>query len=448
MNDSKRTRHTPKARGKGKKKSEPRPDRRKNDARAGAQPEPEEPEKRPDRRPLSHVGGRIDGRSGDPAMVRALESTLAVPSEDPEARAHVHGFHSYAARLHPETARRLIGLFSTPDGVVLDPFMGSGTVLVEARLLGRCAYGADLNPLAVELAHLKTRGTTAAERNAIEDAANRVADSADERRLEKAGPTKRYGTVDRELFEVHVLLELDGLNDGIEKRESELERRVLGLVLSSILVKVSRQGGDTAEGKRPRRLATGFTIRLFRNKTTELVARLAEFAAKLPKDAPPCRIAVDDARRLDSVPANAVDLVVSSPPYPGVYDYAVHHEARMRWLGLEARRFESGEIGARRHLERLTPGEAIDQWSQDFVASLRSMKRTLVRRGRVVLILADSVVRGQPLFADDMMESLAHDAGLSLVAVASQRRPHFHAPSRDAFTRRPRREHAFLLERA
>ena len=46
------------------------------------------------------------------------------------------------------------------DTVVV-PFCGSGTVLVEARLSGRRAIGVDANPLATELAGLKTRGPPA-----------------------------------------------------------------------------------------------------------------------------------------------------------------------------------------------------------------------------------------------------------------------------------------------
>ena len=181
--------------------------------------------------------------------------------------AHVHGFHSYPARLHPETARRLVEGFSPQGGRVLDPFCGSGTVLVEARMLGRHAFGIDANPLAVELATLKSRGSTPEfEAKSCLTAAAAVAVHANERRLAKLGPTRKYGAADREVYDPHVLLELDGLRDGIAKIKAADVRRALLLVLSAALTKVSKRQGDTAPRTAPKRLAGGFTIRFFETK--------------------------------------------------------------------------------------------------------------------------------------------------------------------------------------
>jgi len=44
-----------------------------------------------------------------------------------------------------ELPRRLIKLYSFPGDVVLDPFMGSGTTLQAARLLGRTGLGMDIS---------------------------------------------------------------------------------------------------------------------------------------------------------------------------------------------------------------------------------------------------------------------------------------------------------------
>src|SRR5262249_25527328 len=142
------------------------------------------------RRALSHVGGPVAVDRGG-ALSDALRAALDVRSDDDATRAHAHGFHSYAARLHPGTARPLLHPPSGPRDMIVDPFAGSGTVLVEARLLGRRSAGSDLNPLAVLLARLKTRGTTARERSSLVEAAREVAAFAEERRRAKAGPSKR-----------------------------------------------------------------------------------------------------------------------------------------------------------------------------------------------------------------------------------------------------------------
>jgi len=349
--------------------------------------------------------------------------------------------------MHPLTARRLVAGLSRPGDLVVDPFAGSGTVLVEARLLGRRAAGSDLNPLAVLLARLKTRGTTEAERSILVEAAGEVAAHAEERRRTKAGPSKRYSHRDRELFDVHVLLELDGLAQGLSFVKAGFARDALELVLSSIIVKVSRQPGDTANATVPRRLASGFTIRLFEKKAQELAARLAEFAALLPPRAPTCRVEVEDARRLTSVPAGSVALIVTSPPYPGVYDYASQHAARLQFLGLSAGEFERGEIGSRRKLESLPHAAAVAAWETDLGKCLTAMRRALDVRGRAVLILADSVMGSRPLFADRVVAALAERNDMRIVASASQERPHFHAETRRAFASKPRREHAIALAR-
>ena len=63
---------------------------------------------------------------------------------------YTHLIHSYPAKL---LAKKPYFFFATDtlclvNGTVLDPFCGTGTVLLEAALSGRNALGADANPLA------------------------------------------------------------------------------------------------------------------------------------------------------------------------------------------------------------------------------------------------------------------------------------------------------------
>ena len=69
-----------------------------------------------------------------------------------------HCFHTYPATMIPEVPRELIQRYApSSGGRLLDPFCGSGTVLVEARLHGLDCTGFDVNPLAREISDLKTR---------------------------------------------------------------------------------------------------------------------------------------------------------------------------------------------------------------------------------------------------------------------------------------------------
>lgn len=71
-------------------------------------------------------------------------------------KSYTHGLHSYPAMFIPQLARRLLLSYSKEGDTICDIFCGSGTALVEARLLGRNAYGIDLNPFAIFLAKVKT----------------------------------------------------------------------------------------------------------------------------------------------------------------------------------------------------------------------------------------------------------------------------------------------------
>jgi hypothetical protein len=275
-----------------------------------------------------------------------------------------------------------------------------------------------------------------------------VAEHAEARRARKAGPTRRYGQIDRGLFSVHVLLELDGLRDGIRGLlPPGPVRRALALVLSSLLTKVSLRTGDTSERLEPRRLAAGYTVRLFVRKAEELVRRLSEFYALLPSDAPVPAIEVGDARSLRSVRPASVDLVVSSPPYPGLYDYHQHHAPRLRWLELDGRTFEEREMGSRRRLGGLAHRVALGDWERDLGACLSQLRRVLRPGGTAALVLGDAVLGGRAVRGDQTAERLAATRGLELRARASERRIHFHLPSANAFRGRPRAEHLLLLGR-
>ncbi len=413
-----------------------------------------EPIKR--RRSLTNVGGEI-ARGGDPRASEQLAHAVDVaPTAEADApdRAHVHGFHAYPARAHPVTARRLVDAFAPAKGLVLDPFCGSGTVLIEAMLAGRNALGTDLNPLAVMLARAKTHPRKPEATAALVASAKEVAAFADARRKAKQGATRRLPQEDVAIFTPHVLLELDGIRAGIEKAPPEA-RPDLQLVFSSIIVKLSAKRGDTSDEPLEKRVSAGYPARLFVKKTEELAQRFAEFAELLPSPPPRARVLLDDAAKLAKVEDNSVDAVITSPPYVATYDYLAHHELRMRWLDLDTRRLAKDELGARRFYERLSPEEARASWERELAKFFRALARVTKRGAPVVLLIADSATprgprgeRPEALRADVVVaDTAAHVGSFEPVARASQARPHFHGPTAAAFSVEPRAEHALLLRR-
>ena len=67
-----------------------------------------------------------------------------------------HAFYRYPARFPPSFASAAIRLFTEPGDLVVDPFMGGGTTLVEAAVLGRRAIGTDISRLAMFVSQVKT----------------------------------------------------------------------------------------------------------------------------------------------------------------------------------------------------------------------------------------------------------------------------------------------------
>lgn len=67
-----------------------------------------------------------------------------------------HDFYRYPARYSPSFARVAIKMFTEPGDLILDPFMGGGTALVEAQSLGRKSIGSDINELSVFVSKVKT----------------------------------------------------------------------------------------------------------------------------------------------------------------------------------------------------------------------------------------------------------------------------------------------------
>jgi hypothetical protein len=72
-----------------------------------------------------------------------------------------HGLFPYRGKFHPQMVRGILNVIGVgPGQVVLDPMMGSGTVPIEASLLGANAIGIDVSPFCAFMAETKASGLT------------------------------------------------------------------------------------------------------------------------------------------------------------------------------------------------------------------------------------------------------------------------------------------------
>ncbi len=390
---------------------------------------------------LSHTGGETVV-AGEPAVAEALAHALA--TEDLPRDRLTHGFHSYPARMHWCTAERVLQSFASAGARVLDPFCGSGTVLVEASAAGLPAMGVDLNPLAVRLARLKCDPLDRARRSELEHAACAVREASEARVRARENVRANLSPSELAWYEPHVLKEMAGLLASIRELDAEpWLREALELVFSSLVIKFSRQRSETSEELVTRRIRKGLVSEFFERKASELCERLgaleqieARAGARERNDkarGPLPQVVEGDALWLrDLLPRGAVDLVLTSPPYGGTYDYAAHHARRFAWLGIEARALQEHELGARRR------DQAAPSFARELSLALRSLRQVLVRDGWLVLLMGDSQHGDERVPADRLVEELADEAGFEPVALASQPRPDFTGGP-------PRAEHLMAL---
>ena len=308
----------------------------------------------------------------------------------------------------------LLASSARPGMTILDPFVGSGTTLVEAALIGLRGLGVDANPLAVELSRLKSTALTPAQCAALAETARVIGENSLER-VKKRQRTKTAGseTDDPSFYAPHIFRELVGLREEIGRERQVKLQRALLLVLSSIVVKVSRQVSDTSSALTEKTLAKGFPSRLFVRKAEELERKLQAFGA-VAKSAP-ADIRLGDARKLPFA-TGTIDLIVTSPPYVSTYDYVDHHARRYGWLGFDRKHIENAEIGAR----RVDPATALRDWQESVDRFVAEFARVLKPGGHVFVFIGDSTIEQKHFDGAEPIRRAAEQAKLTLVASARE----------------------------
>ncbi|TNE92278.1 MAG: hypothetical protein EP330_02120 [Deltaproteobacteria bacterium] len=364
---------------------------------------------------------------GDSDLAEALAQALGV---EEQVERYAHHFHTYPAGLHPDAARDLLSLFEGPR--VLDPFCGGGTVLVETRAAGRVAIGRDLSSTALRVARARTASPDEAFLTRLRSRARKLTAVAQEAR--DMPPEQIYQGV-HEWYAPHALYELESIRRGIEESDEDLQP-LLWALFSSILIKTSWRKSDTSAQRVKHKRPAGTTAILFHKKTRELARKLAEFAEAVPEGTPEADLAQGDARelRIDG----RVNLALTSPPYPGTYDYLPLQHLRRIWFQ-EDRHEDPQEIGSRRSWRGGTKTARRD-WAAATAAWTTSVANALLPGGHLVIVIGDGLTPAGPIDASEITEKAAQVAGLESVARASLERP-------DHARRSTRWEHVFAYRK-
>jgi SAM-dependent methyltransferase len=276
----------------------------------------------------------------------------------------------------PQLVEALLQTYARPGNFVLDPFLGSGTVLYEAGLCGLPAFGSEINPAAFKMASTYTliNVKPGKRRLALEamdallgdltpDAAPLFALSRayDPRPLCQVLPDHAAAASDP-----HVRLLLEALIVRLNAGEKELDQRTI----------------DATWG------------------------RIRDVVAALPFSEAPVEPTNCDARALP-LSVGRVDLVITSPPYINVFNYHQQYRKSVELLGWDLLEVAKSEIGSNRK-HRGNRFLTVTQYCLDMVAVLEELRRVCKPTARIVLVVGrESNVRKTRFLNGEIVANLA-----------------------------------------
>lgn len=240
----------------------------------------------------------------------------------------VHRWFRYSAGFSAEWAASQISQHKQQDLVVLDPFAGSGTVLLEAQKLGARGYGYEAHEFVARIAqaklswHVNPSEFQRACANLLRDA-------------QRTGPSTRDDKVSSLLARCYdddrfdQLLRLRLAFDNLETSIPETREQVW-LAITSILRECSHVGTaqwqyilpnkSKSKAKMPFDAFSVRSLEMYRDMISLTYTGYGEIVAH-------------DARSVSTTLPRKVDLVITSPPYPNNYDYADATRLEMTFWG-------------------------------------------------------------------------------------------------------------------
>ena len=285
-----------------------------------------------------------------------------------------HSLHevSYRACFKPQLPRFFIERLTKPGDVVYDPFMGRGTTILEAALLGRTAFGNDVNPLSRILVEPRLRPPAL---NAIRA------------RLAAIDWTRPSDAPDDLLAFYHpgTLREIGALRAHLRARAAENDAVDAWIRMVAVNRLTGHSPGFFSVYTLPPNQATSVTAqRKINAKRAQVPPRrdvptlilrksralLADCRASAPI-AGRHRLFTAAAASTPDIPSASVDLVVTSPPFLDVVNYAGDN-----WLRCWFCDIGPGDV-------ELTVVRKLDDWRREMTAVFRELARVLRPGGHV-----------------------------------------------------------------
>jgi DNA modification methylase len=317
---------------------------------------------------------------------------------------HVHRLHPYLGKYVPQLVEVFLRKYFSPGQIVLDPFVGSGTTLVQANELGIRSIGYDISAFNVLLSRVKTaKYDLTNTRKEVLDILNKVRllTQSDNRQ-------KKLFTEDFADFPENLLLKTDDkyLKDWFAPQAL---RELLTYhyfietgeyqncdLLKIILTRSARSARLTTHfdldfPKHPQKepywcykhsgtcKPTKSAFKFLHRYSLDTIKRIEEYSL-LRTDAS-VEVYHGDSRNMDIPP---IDGVITSPPYVGLIDYHEQHAYSYHLLGL--RNNGHNEIGPAYKGRSI---KAKKQYKEDVAAVFRKAINVMSSGGHLIVVAND-----------------------------------------------------------
>jgi hypothetical protein len=306
-----------------------------------------------------------------------------------ERTKHVHALHPYLGKFIPQLVDVFLRRYFSPGDCVYDPFVGSGTTLVEANAFGASSIGCDISAFNCLLARVKTRpyslGALELSLRGTLELARQTEDAVE---LDDASPWLRDWYAPQALRE---LLAYECVIDAtLDDPAWDVARVILSRSARSARMTTHfdldfprKPIRDSYWCHKHRRMCLPVreAAKFLRRYTTDTVRRIRAFTEVRSSAA--VEVLHGDARFVD-LPGK-VDGIITSPPYPGLIDYHEQHRYAYELLGLkDLRNLEIGpaEAGVSRR--------AIDGYVTGIAGVFRNARRFMPSGAPIVIVVNDS----------------------------------------------------------
>lgn len=238
----------------------------------------------------------------------------------------VHRWFRYSAGFSARWVKDVIRSARAVGAVhVLDPFAGSGTVLVEAEEAGVPAFGVESHPFVARIARAKIGAGAAVE--PFRKYGLNILERAEKAKADVAG----YPTLIRKCYPDEPLAQLDRLRKAWLESQAEDFSELGWLALAAILRQCSPVGTANWQYVLPKKSKASATVPFtaFRAKINQICLDMAD----RQKGSASATLIQGDARALPGIPDQWATLIITSPPYPNNFDYADATRLEMTFFG-------------------------------------------------------------------------------------------------------------------